>query len=226
MSAANRPRLLDLFCGAGGAARGYRAAGFYVVGVDNKPQPNYCGDEFVEADAFEYLAEEWSGFVAAHGSPVCKDYSPTRALHTTRYPRWIAPLRMMLLQVGLPYVIENVAGARGHMLSPLTLCGSSFGLGVRRHRLFETSWQVMRPPQCRHDLQPEPIDVTGTGARRSGDRPDGRGGNSRKPRNLAEARAAMGIDWMNRNELSQAIPPAYTQFIGEQLIAHISERAA
>lgn len=99
-------------------------------------------------------------------------------------------------------------------------------LGVRRHRLFETSWPIAFQPECAHYSQPEPIDVTGTGASRLGDRLDGGGGNSRKPRNLAHAREAMGIDWMTRRELSEAIPPAYTQFVGEQLLAHLQLEAA
>ena len=223
----SRPRLLDLFCGAGGAAMGYHRAGFDVVGVDLNPKVGkHFPFEFVAADAFEYLAENWQRFDAVHASPPCQDYSTTRTLHAVHYPRWIAPLRLMLLQIGLPFAIENVRGARRHMLAPATLCGSAFGLGVRRHRLFETSFPVGFVPPCAHYLQPEPIDVTGTGASRTGARPDGKGGNSRKPRNLAHAREVMGIDWMTRPELSEAVPPAYTEFIGEQLLSHLREAVA
>lgn len=221
----DRPRLLDLFCGAGGAAMGYHRAGFEVVGVDIKPQPQYPF-EFRQDDAFSYLAECGESFDAIHASPPCQSYSTTAALHDGRYPRWIKPLGMMLDWLGHPFIIENVAGAREHMRNPVTLCGSSFDLAVRRHRLFETSWPVMFPPQCRHDLQPRPIDVTGTGGRRLGPRFDGGGGNSRKPLNLTDAREAMGIDWMTRPELSEAIPPAYTEWLGEQLLSHLAERAA
>jgi DNA (cytosine-5)-methyltransferase 1 len=124
------------------------------------------------------------------------------------------------------FVIENVEGAARSMVNPVRLCGSSFGLDVRRHRLFETSFPVMFPPPCAHYLQPEPVDVTGTGARRLGERPDGGGGNSRKPRNLAHARAVMGIDWMSRRELADAIPPVYTESIGQLMLAHIERPAA
>lgn len=106
------------------------------------------------------------------------------------------------------------------MRNPIMLCGSSFGLGVRRHRLFETNWPIGFVPPCAHYLQPEPIDVTGTGASRRGPRTDGGGGNSRKPRNLAHAREVMGIDWMSREQLAEAVPPAYTQWLGERYIEH------
>jgi DNA (cytosine-5)-methyltransferase 1 len=219
-----RPRILDLFCKAGGAAMGYHQAGFDVVGVDIEAQPNYPF-EFVQADALTFPLE---GFDAVHASPPCQDYSTTRSLHREVYPRLIGPVRERLLAAGVPFVIENVAGARSDMRSPVTLCGSSFGLGVRRHRLFEIhpALTVLAPP-CAHYLQPEPVDVTGTGASRVGPRLDGKGGNSRKPRNLAHAREVMGIPWMTRLELAEAIPPAFTYWIGTQLLEHLaSERAA
>lgn len=126
----------------------------------------------------------------------------------------IAEIRAQLEAWGGPWSIENVVGAP--LRDPIMLCGSSFGLQVRRHRLFEAS-ASLESRSCRHDLQPAPIDVTGTGSRRKGRRVDGRGGDSRKPRNIAEARTAMGISWMSRRELSQAIPPAYSEFIGRQI---------
>ncbi len=120
-------------------------------------------------------------------------------------------------------MIENVSGAP--LRDWVRLCGSSFGLGVRRHRLFETSWFIMWPPQCQHWLQPEPVDVTGTGG--PCDRaPGGRGGIHRKPRNLAHAREVMGIDWMTRPELGEAIPPQYTEHVGRQLLAVLPQAAA
>lgn len=216
----NAPRLLDLFCGAGGASVGYHHAGFHVVGVDNQPQPHYPY-QFHQADALTYPLD---GYDAIHASPPCQAYSVTASLHTVDHPRLIEDVRARL--TGLVYVIENVEGAAPAMVNPVRLCGSSFGLHVRRHRLFETSFPVMFPPPCAHYLQPEPVDVTGTGARRLGPRPDDGGGNSRKPRNLTEARAAMGIHWMSRRELADAIPPAYTEFIGQQLLAHIERTAA
>jgi DNA (cytosine-5)-methyltransferase 1 len=191
-----------------------------VVGVDNRPQPRYPF-EFHQADALTYPLD---GFDAVHASPPCQAYSVTASLHAVDYPRLIEAVRARL--TGRVYVIENVEGAAPAMANPVRLCGSSFGLDVRRHRLFETSFPVMFPPPCAHYLQPEPVDVTGTGARRIGPRPDGGGGNSRKPRNLTEARHAMGIHWMTRRELADAIPPAYTELIGQQLLTHLERPAA
>jgi DNA (cytosine-5)-methyltransferase 1 len=225
MGSMTAPRILDLFCKAGGAGMGYHLAGFDVVGVDIEPQPRYPF-EFVQADALEYLAEHGREFDAVHASPPCQSYSVTASLHDVEYPRLIEPLRDLLRQTGLPFVIENVEGARQALNNPVRLCGSSFGLGVRRHRLFETSFPVMFPPLCAHYLQPEPVDVTGTGASRIGARMDGGGGNSRKPRNLAHAREVLGIDWMTRPELSESVPPAFTEFLGEQLALHLGLVAA
>lgn len=220
-----RPRLLDLFCGAGGAAVGYHRAGFDVVGVDIARQPRYPFASY-QLDAVGVLTEmvEESSirecFDAIHASPPCQAYSTTVSLHDAEYPKLIEEVRELLQATGLPYVIENVQSAP--LINPIRLCGSSFGLGVRQHRLFEIHPMIVGVPPCAHHLQPEPIDVTGTGARRIGVRTDGKGGNSRKPRNLAEAREAMGIDWMTRKELSEAIPPAYTEYIGTQLLTVVA----
>ena len=223
-----RPLLLDLFCGAGGAAKGYRDAGWDVIGVDIAPQPRYPF-EIVRGDALTILRNWQMWFpesVAIHASPPCQAYSTTASLHANEYPRLIEPVRELLLATGLPFVIENVAGARSELREPVTLCGSSFGLAVRRHRLFEChGFEVGMVPPCNHGDQPEPIDVTGTGSRRIGDRPDGGGGNSRKPRNLGEAREAMGIDYMTRRELSEAVPPAFTRWIGARLMESLGVRA-
>lgn len=218
-------RLLDLFCKAGGAAKGYADAGFDVVGVDIEPQPHYPF-EFHQGDAMEVLmwyenaVHQLGRFDAIHASPPCQGYSVTASLHDAEYPHLVDDVRWNLERIGLPYVIENVVGAP--LRNAVRLCGSSFGLGVRRHRLFETSPVLIGAPQCAHHLQPEPIDVTGTGASRTGERTDGGGGNSRKPRNLAHAREVMGIDWMTRPELSEAVPPAYTEWIGGQLMQHLA----
>jgi DNA (cytosine-5)-methyltransferase 1 len=219
-----RPRLLDLFCCAGGAGTGYSRAGFDVTGIDIAPQPNYPF-EFHQADALQFLADHGWEFDAVNASPPCQDYSVTASLHDVSYPRLIAPVRQLLLDVGKPYVIENVAGARSELRNPVVLCGSSFGLGVRRHRLFELSFPILFSPQCAHHLQPEPVDVTGTGgpaARPSG----GNGGIHRKPRNLAHAREVMGISWMTRRELSEAVPPAMTEFLAGELLAQLHQVAA
>jgi len=219
----SRPLLLDLCCGAGGAATGYHRAGFDVLGVDIQPQPNYPF-EFWQLDAMKVLRSLGDGicpYDAIHASPPCQAYSTTASLHDAVYPELVDEMRVELQRIGVPYVIENVQGAP--LRNAIRLCGSSFGLGVRRHRLFEIHpmLDALVPP-CAHHLQPEPLDVTGTGASRIGPRTDGKGGNSRKPRNLAEARDAMGIDWMSRKELSEAVPPAFTQWIGERLIEALS----
>lgn len=218
----DRPLLLDLFCGAGGAAKGYHDAGFDVVGIDSVHQPRYPF-QFIQGDALDVLNTVLPRRPAAvHASPPCQSYSTTASLHTVDYPRLIEPVRELLHSTGLPYIIENVEGARTDLREPIRLCGSSFGLGVRRHRLFEVhSFEVGMVPPCAHHDQPEPVDVTGTGASRTGPRLDGKGGNSRKPRNLAHAREAMGIDWMTRPELSEAIPPAMTKWLGLRLIDHL-----
>lgn len=198
-------RVLDLFCKAGGCTRGYQRAfpGCHVTGVDIEDQPRYVGDVFVRADALDF---DLDGYDLIHASPPCQDYSVTRTMHDAEYPRLIDPIRERLERAGVPYVIENVVGA--DLRNPLLLCGSSFGLGVRRHRLFECSPMVLLRPRCVHHLQPFPIDVTGTG---------GPGGRHRKPRSLQEARDAMGIPWMSRRELSEAVPPAFTEYVGNAL---------
>lgn len=220
-------RLLDLFCGAGGAAEGYHRAGFTeIVGIDIAPQPNYPF-EFWQMDVTEWFTWEMGvaiamTFDAIHASPPCQAYSTTKSLHTNEYPDLIEPTRNFLRPIlGRPWVIENVVGAP--LKSPIKLCGSSFGLGVRRHRLFESNFALMSTG-CRHDLQPEPIDVTGTGGPGGKPRTNG-GGLHRKPRNLAHAREVMGIDWMSRPELSEAVPPAFTEFIGRQIVEQM-ERVA
>ena len=167
----NRPKLLDLFCGAGGCARGYQQAGFYVVGVDLEPQPHYCGDEFHQADAFEYLAEHWEEFDMIHGSPVCKGYSVMNNLPWLKgreYPLQILPLREALDAIGKPYVIENVMGARwgakglkkrgleAHGMQAGWLCGAMFGLPFYRHRLFETNWFWLQPGHPKHLIRIRP----------------------------------------------------------------------
>lgn len=213
-------KLLDLFCKAGGAGWGYHLAGFDVVGVDIEPQPNYPFS-FHQMDAVEFLRRTDLGmWDVIHASPPCQAYSVTASLHDNEYPELVDVVRDLISS--RPYVIENVVGAP--LRNATLLCGSSFGLGVRRHRLFETSPVLLGAPPCAHHLQPEPVDVTGTGGPRLGPRVGG-GGNSRKPRNLEHAREVMGIGWMTRRELSEAIPPAYTQWIGERLLEHLAVTA-
>ena len=135
--------------------------------------------------------------------------------HQSRHPRLIAPLREMLVDIGVPYVIENVVGARAHMLSPVMLCGSSFGLKVRRHRLFESNVNLSGLP-CDHASQGRAVGVYGSPERRQYYRQDGTPRN-RKAGSVDEARDAMGIDWMSWSDLTEAIPPAYTKHLGAQL---------
>ena len=140
------PRLLDLFCCAGGAAKGYNQAGFDIVGVDITPQPNYPFP-FVQADALQLDPKFLLSFDAVHASPPCQSYSvlAKRTGNGSSWPRLIEPVREMLVQSGLPYVIENVVGAP--LLNPIQLCGTMFpGLRVLRHRLFEVNVEVVPPP--------------------------------------------------------------------------------
>jgi DNA (cytosine-5)-methyltransferase 1 len=218
-------RILDLFCGAGGAAMGYHRAGFEVVGVDLAPQRRFPF-EFIRADALTFPLD---GFDAVHASPVCKRYSQatrTARVDPTTHPDQIAPIRERLIASGLPYVIENVEGAP--LIDPVRLCGSSFGLDVRRHRLFESNIALTAPP-CDHAWQtprfhPNRSDRKGTGRLASvivvaGHGNDGPGGR------VDDWRRAMGIPWMTRDELAQAIPPAYTEHVGTQIMAHLAARA-
>jgi DNA (cytosine-5)-methyltransferase 1 len=216
----NRPRLLDLFCGAGGAAMGYHRAGFDVVGVDVKPQPRYPF-EFHQADAMTYPLD---GFDAVHASPPCQDHSALSKNYGApeHGTGWLLEATLDRLRAQtLPWVIENVVGAP--LPFAFVLCGASFGLGasgmdLNRHRLFETSFPMLAPP-CQH-RRGLTIGVYGHGTNSFHRRKLGRG------LRIAEKQSAMGIDWMNRDELSQAIPPAYTEFIGEQLMAAVAVSAA
>lgn len=213
----SKPRLLDLFCGAGGAAMGYYRAGFEVVGVDIKPQPHYCGDEFHQGDAMTYPLD---GFDAIHASPPCQLFTAynRRPDHVGEYPNLVPAVRRRLLAEETPYVIENIPGAP--LLDPIQLCGSSFGLDVRRHRLFESSMSLL-PPPCDHVWQtPRFQQATNRANRRS----TVEVGVWRIP--LAKQQRAMGIYWMELAELSQAIPPAYTEWIGAQLLRTLEAAAA
>lgn len=221
-----KPKLLDLFCGAGGCAMGYHRAGFDVVGVDHVKQPRYPF-EFVQADALEYVAEHGSRFDAIHASPPCQRFSTGMRVWKGRaetHPDHIAAVRQLLRDTGKTYVIENVEGAPLEI--PALVCGLSLGLGVKRHRLFESSYflfSTVCPPGHRGDF----LSVFGHGAQ---EKVGGKGwctvhgGGApktadRRRRASAElAKKAMGIDWMTRDELSQAIPPAYCEWIGRQLM--------
>lgn len=204
------PRLLDLFCCAGGAAMGYHRAGFEVVGVDIRPQKHYPF-EFHQADAMTYPLD---GFDVIHASPPCQGYSVTQSINGgSDAPRLVEKVREMLAETGKFYVIENVPGAP--LINYVLLCGSMFdGLRVYRHRLFECSPQIIFPPAtCSHKYSMP----ASKGEYHTLDAQDFItcvGHNFRG----SDGRKAMGINWMNRDELSQAIPPAYTEFIGRQLM--------
>lgn len=196
-------KVLDLFSGAGGATRGYQLAGFHVVGVDKEPQPHYCGDEFIQADALTFpLDGDWD---LIHASPPCQGYSQATAWRGSRdnHPRLIAPTRERLLERGLPYVIENVERARSELMRPTKLCGSMFQLPSRGHRYFEMLWLLDLPllPACLH---------------REDDHPRDHGGKYPE----SQFAAALGIDWpVTVDEAREAIPPAFTAWIGAQFLA-------
>lgn len=205
-----KPILLDAFCCAGGCTRGYQMAGFYVVGLDKYRQPRYCGDEFIQADAIDYLANaDLSRYDAFHASPPCQKYSKARNLQGNEHPDLIAPVRELLQATGRPYVIENVQGAP-LAKDAILLVGSMFGLRTMRPRLFECSFPVpfeLAPPAAakyakmgRPPKEGEYVHVVGHMS------------------NVPYCRNAMGIDWMVQSELAEAIPPAYTAYIGQYLM--------
>lgn len=226
-----RPRLLDLFCGAGGAAVGYHRAGFEVVGVDHVAQPRYPF-EFVQADALNVLRHssfgDWEdNFAAIHASPPCQRFSSLANINPPKdYPNLIAVTRALLVQTGLPFVIENVPGAP--LLQPVTICGSGVGLNVRRHRCFETNWPLLVPP-CAHGQFNGSFPVgLGSPSRTTAARSPVSYvyGSTRYAGDFADRKRAMDIDWMTNGELTQAIPPAYTELIGTQLREHLKASVA
>jgi DNA (cytosine-5)-methyltransferase 1 len=221
-----RPRLLDLFSGAGGAAMGYHRAGFEVVGVDIKPQPHYPF-EFHQGDAMTYPL---NGFDAIHASPPCQAYSVANNIHQRDdHPDLVPATRERLKTAGVPWVMENVPGAP--MRNYVVLCGLALGCNVKRHRLFEyEGFWLWGPPPCPKGHPGDWLLVFGhTVLSRGKVTGKAKGGGNvirREHVGTERGREAMGIDWMNRDELSQAIPPAYTEFIGRQLLEHIGAVAA
>jgi DNA (cytosine-5)-methyltransferase 1 len=225
------PKALDLFCGAGGVAKGLQRAGFEVHGIDIEPQPRYCGDGFTQGDAMTFGTYEWfRQFDFVWGSPPCQGYSRLRHLPWLKGKTWpllIEPLRDRLRGMRIPYCIENVEFAP---LNGFVLCGQNFGLPIYRHRKFETSFE----PGLLPDHQPHRV-VIGHGRivndRRKGSLNNGSakgawgnqqivtvaGGQFKK----ADGEKALGIDWMTKAELAQAIPPAYSEFIGRRALEAI-----
>ena len=200
-------RLLDLFCGAGGAAMGYHRAGFDdITGVDIAPQPNYPFT-FVLGDALEYVMQHGAEFDVIHASPPCQAYSEMQKVHQNKekHPELIEPVRELLIKSDKTYVIENVKGAP--LINPIILCGTYFGLNIARHRLFESNVDLFKLwPPCNHN----------------GLYSKWRWEDKSKPENWRNEREklakAMDIDWfMTRPEVREAIPPAYTEFIGRLL---------
>lgn len=236
----SRPVVLDLFCGAGGAAMGYRIAGFDVVGVDIDPQPAYPF-QFIQREAFSFLEEDidrLSDFDVIHASPPCQGYSgavapsssvwsPRKGWHD-RYnnaPRYIARLRTFLdaLPFYRPYIIENVFGARKNMLDPVLLCGSMFHRPTPRHRLFETNWPLPQPdhPKCKGrakrwaEARGVPMQETYVA------------GNSGRSGSIDTWKEIMEMPWALRaKDLSEAIYPVYTEYIGDELVKFLSPDTA
>ncbi|HEV7679997.1 MAG TPA: DNA cytosine methyltransferase [Candidatus Dormibacteraeota bacterium] len=214
-----RPLLLDLFCGAGGAARGYSDAGFEVLGVDLDDQPHYPF-AFLKADALAFLQGfNPADFAAIHASPPCQRYSVASAAwpeKRERHPDLVPSVREALAATRLPYVIENVPGAP--LVEPIVLCGAMFGLSIYRHRLFESSLRLRAPvhpphiaPVAKMGRRPDLVNQFMTVVGHC---------------HPAEAAIAMGINWMSRYEIVQAIPPAYSYCVGRQLMAHLASVAA
>jgi DNA (cytosine-5)-methyltransferase 1 len=216
-------KILDLYCCAGGASVGYNQAGFEVVGVDKDEQKEYPF-EFIQGDAIEICKKIGHKFDAIHASPPCQHftkYNNCRKDLKSKYEDLIEPTRQVLIDSGKPYIIENVVGAP--LIDPFTLCGSMFGLDVRRHRLFESNVAIFNL-QCNHKVwQPN---------RFPGGRSRERGHARVKCRATVEIgrwniplktqQEAMGIDWItNLRKLSESIPPAYTKFIGWQIINYL-----
>lgn len=228
-----KPLLLDLFCCEGGAARGYAAAGFRVEGVDtNRSVARRYPFTFHLANALDYVAEHGHRYDAIHASPPCQAYSTLAASLTPRqlagYPKLITPVRELLEASGKPYIIENVVGAP--LKDPVLLCGSMFGLEaedadgtplrLERHRLFESNVPLVQPAGHHHDPGKQVAGIYGGGiSRRTG----GRGGYTPI---LRVRQKLMGVRHMTQLGLSEAIPPAYTEYLGTQLMEHINAGSA
>lgn len=210
------PLLLDLFCGAGGAAMGYHRAGFRVIGVDLKPQPHYPF-KFHRGDFREALARDLCHVDAIHASPPCQAFTKGAASWRTQaqHPDLIASTRHTLHATGKPYVIENVPQAP--LFDSAQLCGTMFGLRVFRHRNFESSLPVSAPAHHPHTGRIGHGYVTVSGHTGGSSSRDGWSGGD-----VAAWRQAMDISWMTARELAQAIPPAYTEHIGRQVLACLS----
>ena len=215
----NKPIIGDLFCGGGGAGEGYARAGFEVVGIDIVEQVNYP-HRFIKADALEI---DLSGYDAIHASPPCQNYCWSTSRHRAKgktYPDLIGPVRKLLIESGKPYVIENVPTAP--LITPTYLEGTMFGLNVIRRRGFETNWRLPQP-RFRRRKKPikRPHKITGEMIQKSAYCQVTTSGSDGWSCRVADWRVAMGIDWMTRGDITQAIPPAYTEYIGKYLMGMI-----
>ena len=232
----SRPKILDFYCGAGGAARGYYDAGFDVLGIDLNPMPRFPF-EFIQGDALEILDQLQAGgriggyfltdFAAIHASPPCQAYSSATADYRRNrggsYPELIEPTRARLIRTRLPWTIENVPGAP--LRADFKLCGCFFGLKhLRRVRLFETNWHEGDPaPTTEHKHELPALSICGSHPPRYGREKwlevYGR------PVTEEDRQDVMGgVRWMNKKELSESIPPVYTEYIGSKLLAAIERR--
>lgn len=222
-------RALDLFCGAGGATKGLQEAGFRVTGIDINPQPRYVGDAFVQGDALKPPVD-LRAFDFIWASPPCQAFTLMAASHRAqgfnRAPDLLTPIKATLEDLGVPYVIENVDGAAVHMRGAIRLHGGHFGLRVWRPRLFLSNILLFAPPPA--PMPAEPIGVYDTRPRgkthhRTRLNGNGKGRSEmRIARTLEEAQEAMGMDWADWHGTKEAIPPAYSRFIGRQVLAALS----
>lgn len=213
-----KPRALDLYCCAGGATKGLQRVGYHVTGVDIRPQPNYCGDEFIQADALSAPVDLRS-FDFIWASPPCQAHVSLRGMWNAKdHADLIPATRAMLVAAGVPFVMENVPGAP--LRAPILLCGTMFGLGagaaeLRRHRHFETGpeFWLFPHPMCSHKRE-RVIGAYGGGGKDKRRRTNG------QEYPVTMRREAMGIDWMTGAELNEAIPPAYSECIGRAALNH------
>lgn len=209
-------KLLDLFCCSGGASFGYEKAGFDVTGIDIEHQPKYKG-KFIQADAFEYLRNNYQNFDAIHASPPCQAYSKSSMQFRKNgkvYPDYIGLIRNELIKTGKPYIIENVP--ESPLINPIILCGAMFGLRTYRHRLFESNIQLIAPEHPKHialnakmGRKPKENEFIQYVGHFSG---------------VSIVQEMTGLLWLGQSELAQSIPPQYTEFLGNQLLSYLNNR--
>ena len=208
-------RALDICCKQGGATKGLQRVGFHVTGVDIEAQPNYCGGAFVRANALDLPFKFLRRFDFIWASPPCQAHTALKVMaNAGTHANLIPPMRAMLRDAERPYVIENVEGAP--LCNPFMLCGTQFGLGIethelRRHRIFESNIPALAfPRRCKH--RKTAIGIYGDHARAERIW-RGKGSHFPDAEKVAIAGRAMDIDWMDWDGLTQAIPPAYSEFI-------------